>query len=96
MPRENIHSLTATSEDPRGLTITWWPQREDMDGHVQCATGRFEPLPEGVVARRTGDNGDEPGVTAEMPIFIDLDRQGINRAIRMLKRARDSAFGKDE
>lgn len=27
---------------------------------------------------------------------VDLDRSGINRMIRALRRARDSAFGKDE
>lgn len=28
--------------------------------------------------------------------FINLDRQGINKLIRDLRRARDQAFGKDE
>jgi hypothetical protein len=28
--------------------------------------------------------------------FVTLDRDGINKAIRMLRRARDQAFGRDE
>lgn len=28
--------------------------------------------------------------------FVDLDRQSINHLIRVLKRARDQAFGRDE
>lgn len=29
-------------------------------------------------------------------MFVDLDRTGINRLIRNLRRARDQAFGRDE
>jgi len=29
-------------------------------------------------------------------MFVDLDRRGINRLIRNLRRARDQAFGRDE
>jgi hypothetical protein len=28
--------------------------------------------------------------------FVQLDRAGINRAIRLLRQARDQAFGRDE
>lgn len=28
--------------------------------------------------------------------FVDLDRAGTNRLIRILRRARDSAYGRDE
>lgn len=32
----------------------------------------------------------------ERGYFIDLDRQSINRLIRVLRRARDQAYGADE
>jgi hypothetical protein len=45
--------------------------------------------------------GAKPKVEGERaeqwgPISIDLDRQQINRLIRVLRRARDEAYGRDE
>ena len=45
--------------------------------------------------------GAEPRVEGERPqqwgpISIDLDRQQINRLIRVLRTARDQAYGRDE
>jgi len=37
-----------------------------------------------------------PGDAAEEGLWADLDRQGCNDLIRILRRARDSAFGRDE
>jgi hypothetical protein len=34
--------------------------------------------------------------SVERGLFVDLDRAGINQAIRVLRRARDQAFGRDE
>lgn len=38
--------------------------------------------------------GDETDFTDGM--YVDLDREAINRLIRNLRRARDQAFGRDE
>jgi len=35
-------------------------------------------------------------VAADSGLWADLDRQGCNDLIRILRRARDSAFGRDE
>lgn len=32
----------------------------------------------------------------ELPMYVTLDREGINRTIRILRRARDQAYGRDE
>lgn len=34
--------------------------------------------------------------SAEAGLYVDLDRRGINNLIRILRKARDSAFGRDE
>lgn len=52
-------------------------------GHVEVAT----VAPDGVVL--------EPGVEAN-GWFMQLDRGGINHAIKVLRQARDQAYGKDE
>lgn len=38
----------------------------------------------------------EHGYDGETPRYIQLDRTGLNRLIRILRRARDDAFGRDE
>lgn len=40
--------------------------------------------------------GDDPGTHYTDGFYVDLDRQGINKLIRNLRRARDQAFGRDE
>jgi hypothetical protein len=39
-----------------------------------------------------GEWGEEPNVGQ----FVDLDRYTLNRLIRVLRRARDQAYGRDE
>lgn len=41
----------------------------------------------------------DPGValgTVESGLYVDLDRRGINDLIRLLRKARDKAYGRDE
>ncbi len=40
--------------------------------------------------------GESPETHFTDGMFVDLDRKGINRLIRNLRRARDQAFGRDE
>lgn len=41
-------------------------------------------------------NPAAPAGTTKEGFFVDLDREGCNRAIRTLRKARDQAFGRDE
>lgn len=54
----------------------------------------FEPRPDNPNAlpeNAIGKNGEMVG-----PVDIMLDREQVNRAIRVLRRARDAAYGRDE
>jgi hypothetical protein len=55
--------------------------REDAGGYVQLVTFK-------------DDNSYES--EHELPMYVSLDRAGINRLIKHLRRARDQAFGADE
>lgn len=41
-------------------------------------------------------NPDAPLGTVESGLYVDLDRRGINDLIRLLRKARDRAYGRDE
>lgn len=82
MPKENIN-CTAMRE--LRAEVGW-----EQGRWVQLATTNQKSqltLP--------GDNeGDAPQVFGGW--HVTLDREGINRLIRVLRRARDQAFGRDE
>lgn len=62
------------------VEVSWWPGRgEGLEGHVQVATV----------------NTTKPQGEGEEGWFATLDRAGINRMIRALRKARDSAYGAD-
>lgn len=93
MPRENIYA-ESTPDGERGVQVQWYPLQRtpeggvNADGHVTVGAGNLT---------RDGLDGtadDVPGYTP--PQFADLDRDGINRLIRVLRRARTAAFGSDE
>lgn len=50
----------------------------------------------GVVQLATIRNGQEQSFEPEHGLYMELDRVGINDLIRLLRRARDQAFGRDE
>ena len=57
--------------------------------HQHCEIGLIFPT-------QDGDYGD-PGIESEaVRVFGTFDRDGINRIIRSLRKARDRAYGKDE
>lgn len=83
MPKENINDRG--NRDFR-VEVSWSPDA----GYVQIAT----------VHRKTPATmpGDDPG-DPDQPLdgwHATLDRDGINRTIRALRKARDAAFGRDE
>jgi hypothetical protein len=99
MPHERVYEMG--SENPEGpevfsgLEISWWPTNSGIPGHVQLGTGAFPTRPDGVIATRTGEDGEEPPLQADRARFVTMSRDGLNRAIRLLRRARDSAYGAD-
>ena len=63
------------------VVVGW--SRKDSGGHVQLATIRDRDNPE---------SGDDPA----NGLYMTMDRESINAVIRVLRRARDQAFGRDE
>ncbi len=66
---------------------------EEVEALVQV---RWDPYPVGTVQIATFSRAK---VTHDMiwdGYHTDLDREGINRLIKNLRRARDQAFGRDE
>lgn len=84
MPKEYVDSRWNEPSKNR-FKIGW----NKEVGHVQIATVNPE------AEMLSNAEGTEVGAR-EGGWYVDLDRDGINRAIRMLRRARDDAFGKDE
>lgn len=83
MPKEYIDS-TMPHMTANGVVIDSFRVKVTWDketGDVQIATL---------------DPGNEYAYDATGGYYVDLDRQGINRLIKVLRRARDQAFGKDE
>lgn len=87
MPKEYINSRTDADDtfyrgDPAPFAeVSWCRHRDDGSHHVQIATLAGGDYNEAETPR--------PG------FYVSLDRDGINRAIRTLRRARDAAFGSD-
>lgn len=81
MPKEQVHSRFAREypATEASLSIGWGRDSE----HVEVATIHPD---EGAVLHPTPEGNGW---------FVQLDRNGINRAIRALRRARDQAFGAD-
>lgn len=110
MPRESVYaSQTPYGDDDPGRTvaeISWGRE----SGHVQIVTRRTHVSDGGdyvppEIAQWFGDDGlvdptrIEPGsmhISMLHGWWCDLDRRGINDLIRLLRRARDHAYGKDE
>jgi hypothetical protein len=94
MPRETVYG----SELPFGTDevnpgagravaeVTWSREAE----HVQVVTKCVEASTEGRLVH------DDEGIHYTDGFWVTLDRNGINRLIRNLRRARDQAFGRDE
>lgn len=83
MPKDIIHddTLIPGTDNSTPMAVSIGWQR---DGGVQL----------GSINLQNGD-GDKRH-TSEYGWFVDLDREMINKIIRVLRRARDQAFGVDE
>jgi hypothetical protein len=89
MPREYVYGpaaypdeqgVTGENENYRIAVSLGW-SRQDAGGYVQLGTIR---------------NGKEHSFDPADGLYADLDREGINDLIRLMRRARDQAFGRDE
>lgn len=89
MPREYVYGPACYAEDQgqfgentqhQVAASVGW-SRQQSGGHVQLATIR---------------NGKEGSFAPEDGLYMDMDRAAISRLIRLLRRARDQAFGRDE
>lgn len=98
MPRERIYGAETPfgEEDSRRsvIDLTW--SRET--GHVQIATMSIDgvtgdPVEIGTIEVPSPD-GPHRGILGGQ--YLQLDRDGCNRLIRNVRRARDQAFGRDE
>lgn len=91
MPNETIRSRHEF-DDGAGpfLNIGWGREA----GYVQLGT--TVPEGEGKLMVRGPDGWIDGDAVGASGWFVQLDRDGINRAIRTMRRARDQAFGRDE
>lgn len=100
MPRESVfgaqmpygeHSSARTQ-----VGVTWSKEA----GHVQIYTCLFNDDLRYVTADGVSheSEGEEKSRRewASQGLYVDLDREGINKLVRNLRRARDQAFGRDE
>lgn len=82
MPKERFNCDNQPDAATR-LEVSW-----HQGAYVQLATATRREVPE---------TPDQPAyVTYESDAYVTLDRYGINRLIQTLRRARNSAFGRDE
>lgn len=103
MPKEVVYGQGVpygTPEEPGPartvVEIGWHP-----GSHVEVATRCVRSDDGSVYEPQPGEDGageDLAGQTIPRAfgVYAQLDRPGINRLIRHLRRARDQAFGKDE
>ena len=99
--QKTLHGLPALAGSDEGATadvddtmFVRWNASDDGDGYIQLTFVHYEPQPwvdyEAAVAWPPGD------LSASERYYGPLSRSEINRLIRVLRRARDAAYGRDE
>lgn len=110
MPREQINypepfvarepSCDGSSDEPihgeswpePTVHVSWLSATGDHDGHVQVALKVPRAYLETLLRDDVASSfGDQQGVFSPV-----LDRMALNRMIRVLRKARDQAYGRDE
>lgn len=92
MPRENIYA-ESTPDGERGVQVQWYPSSQTPEGEL---VGGHITVGAGNLTRDGLDSSHHQDTDYVSPQFADLDRAGINRLIRALRRARTAVFGADE
>lgn len=98
MPKETVHDQASMYD----VQVGWAPDKYVQVG-IETANHRA------IVDQLAGDAANRPEVRAMLDqltgagelaaftgLWATLDREGCNRLIRVLRRARDQAFGRDE
>lgn len=85
MPKTIISSRYPSDTEPTHLHIGW---TKDGSEHVEVSVQNQ------AIADQCAAEGHPHDSRSGW--FVQLDRSGINRAIRALRQARDDAFGRDE
>lgn len=94
MPKEYVHDIdygrTYRTEAPDGKTgeTINMGEKAAMIGWMKDPGGA--PVSIAIV-----DRGEDPDGMAETVAYLNLDRQGLNRMIKVLQAARNGAYGKD-
>jgi len=108
MPRERIYGslMPLGDEDPERTVadVSWSREAEYVQLGVIVIDGvTGEPLDLDERARRYtpqvaggGSDGELPIIGIAGGMYMQLDRTGCNQLIRLIRRARDQAFGRDE
>lgn len=92
MPREYIYGPV------------WWIQKDEAqidevpnkEYQLAVSVGWSKEDHGGVVQIATVRNGSEGSFDPQNGLYMDLDRSKINDLIKLLRKARDQAYGKDE
>lgn len=84
MPSEYVGDSEESQYQKGFRTKVNWSKHEVPGGSVQIAT--LGPPEADLKAENPASNG----------WFVNLDRHGLNRLIRTLRKARDDAYGRDE
>lgn len=88
MPHERIQPLDTPDID---VNVAWGRDA----GYVQVSTTTEHP--ERIALWREAiETTTRDGVSLTLGLHAELDRPRINELIRVLRRARDAAFGRDE
>ena len=97
MPKEIIHSryegTLSRVLDEDGNWIETDPSRVTPEPFLTVGWGRESQHVQ--VATLAGGDYDEVDGNKRPGVYVQLDRDGINRLIRSLRKARDAAFGAD-
>lgn len=109
MPKETTYGrwLPYGDDSPARAVaeVLWARDAEYVQVVTRCVHAAdeqaFVPTAEAVTAPLTtsdfvGDKAPPEQLTFRDGFYVDLDRTGINKVIRDLRRARDQAFGRDE
>lgn len=94
MPKENVYDTNTT----QSVEVTWGRDQAHVQVGARFAGQPFRFLHEPDQEPAAGDPVPPPGEPLVFEsLHVTLTRRGqVNELIRVLKRARDQAFGRDE
>jgi len=91
MPKEVIYGDLPQGEDGPGVSVV--EVRWDREtGYFQIVTKALDRITGGELV----EPEPESGIHYTAGFYVGLDRREINSLIRVLRRARDQAYGRDE